>query len=663
MSRRRMSSRAILLTCFITLLAACADASGGGSEQGDASQDLPVDDAATPQPSDAGEVDAGSDGPDAAASETDSGEPDPDAGLDPDEVVFDVEVVSTWPVAGARDVPIGAAISITFNQAMFPNSLTATSSNGDDRDHNVVLRCGGSATPIAVTRRDAADKITFVYVPNAPLPAESGCELRVRGGGDETETNDAVRSQRRTRMEGDFELAFTTAAGDVAPEALAVTSISPADGSAEVANTTSVKVTFNQPIQITSLYLVPDGQGATPREQGTFWVSESASFLFPEPGTLSLNGDLTEATFTLAPGAALASGTTYHVGLKGCADTQNPANSPCVRALSGARLEADFTASFVTASALGGTIGALYELAAGLTSDSESVATNLRIQGATMTYYRDVSNNEGFFIQREEEVGGGKQIVGIYVNTLGRAPAIPVWPMFQAGSGSWMGDDDAIVLEEELAAFAGYPVIDLEVTSVGTHEGMAYVKTDGYPKMSRAEGQADRTIADLVDRGEIAVFDRARLEALQASGESELHKKVVVGEEHLGRLVMAEGKARWTGKQNNENRVWFDLRWGTNTSGSAIIDNVHRLRVLLTQDQMDLLGLRRVTDVDQATLRVLAPLQKGEFNGEELFYARPTKISSVECNEAGTQCAAIPRTAEELAANPALLRDVVRIAE
>lgn len=669
MSHRNLFFLSLML-CFITL-AACANEGEGGPEQSDASQILPGEDAAAPLPLDAGEGDAGTGVPDAAEAQPDSSEPEPDAGdsdpdsglPDPDEVIFDVEVVSTWPTAGAREVPITASISITFNQPMFPNSLTAASSNGDDRDHNVALRCGNSETPIAVTKRDSADKTTFVYAPNAPLPAESACKLRIRGGGDEVEMNDAARSQRRTRMAEDFEFTFTTAAEGVQPEALAVTSISPANGSTDVANTTAIRVTFNQPIQSSSLYLVPAGQGAKPKEQGTFWVSDSASFLFPEPGTLTLNGEMTEATFTLMPGAALASGKAYHVGLKGCADTQNPANSPCVRALSGARLEDDFTASFVTASAQVATISALYDLAAGLESDGESVATSLRIQGATMTYYRDVSNNEGFFIQRAEEVAGEERLVGIYVNTLGRYPSIPVWPMFQVSSGSWMGDGDTIVLEEELDAFAGYPVIDLEVTSVGTYEGMAYVKTDGYPKMSRAEGMADRSIADLIAKGEVAMFSRAQLEALHAAGEGELYKKVVIGEEHLGRLVMVEGKARWTGKQNNANRVWFDLRWGMNASGGAIVDNIHKLRVLLTQAQMDLLGLQRITDVDQATLRVLAPLQKGDFNEEALFYVRPNKISSAECDASGMSCTAIVRTAAELDATPELMRDVVRIAE
>ncbi len=670
MSRRSLPF-AFLLTCLLTL-AACADGARSDAEPSDASQVLPGEDAQVPLPdaaSDGGGDDGGS--ADDAGAAPDAGDPDPDpepdsGEIDPGEVVYDVEVASTWPAADAREVPVTASISVTFNQAMFPNSLTAAASNADDRDHNVVLAPQGSRiTPVAVTKRDSSDKFTFVYTPNAPLAAKTTYTLTIRGGGDEAEENDAARSQRRTRMAEDFEFSFTTASADAPPTALTVTSISPADGSAEVDNATRVTVSFNQPIQSATLYLVPEGQGADPKRQGTFWVSDSPSFLFPEPGTLTLNGEMTAATFALAPGSALQGGTTYYVGVKGCADTPNPANSPCLRALSGARLEEDFTAAFTTRRAPAATIGALYELAATLESDSASVATNLRIEGATMTYYRDVSDNEGFFMQRQEMAGGEEKTVGIYVNTLGKHPPIPVWPMFESAQG-WTSDGEALVEDGERALFAGYPVIDIDVTSVGTYQGMAYVKTDGYPAMRRVEGAADRTLADLLGAGEVATFSRAELEALQAAGAGELYKKVVVGEEHLGRLVMVEGKARYTGSSNSNSRIWFDLRWGTNASGDVIVDNIHKVRLLLTQAQMDLLGLQRVTNVDQATLRVLAPLQKGAFNKEELFYVQPAKISSVECtaSQSGKSetCGARARTPAEIEADPELMRDVVRIA-
>ncbi|MBR2979527.1 MAG: Ig-like domain-containing protein [Myxococcaceae bacterium] len=651
MSRRIPPALFFLLILCLAAAPACSEGESGDPVESDASvappnedaQVAPEPDASEPEP-DSGEI----------TPEPDSGEPDPepDSGeIDEpgDEVVYDVEVVSTWPTDGATDVPLTASIAVTFNQAMFPNSLTAASSNSDERDHNVALRAQGSGAAVAVTKKDGADKITFVYTPNAPLLAETTYTLTIRGGGDETEENDAARSQRRTRMAEDFSFSFTTASADAATEALEVTSITPADGSEDVPNTTRVTVTFNQPIQAATLYLVPDGQGASPKTQGTFWVSDSASFLFPEPGTLTVAEDMTSATFALNPGAALASGRAYHVGIKGCADTVNPANSPCLRALSGARLEDDFTASFTTAGARQGTIGELYELAQGLADDSESVATNLRIEGATMTYYRDVSNNEGFFIQREEEVDGETRLVGIYVNTLGRYPSIPVWPMFETASGAWMGDENPIVAEDERAAFAGYPVIDLAVTSVGTSDGMAFVKTDGFPTMSKT---GERAIGEIIAAGEVTIVNQAN--------------KLVLADDLLGTLVMVEGKARYTGKQNSNSRVWFDLRWGE-PIGGTIYDQVRKVRLLLSTDQMDLLGLTKTTEVDQATLRVLAPLQKGKFNDEQLLYVQPTKISSIECvpsqSGATETCGAVARSAAELDADPELMRDVVRVEE
>ncbi len=642
MSRRIPSALFFLILLCLFAAPACSESESGDPVESDASVAPPNEDAQiTPEP-------------DASEPEPDSGEPDsePDSGDidDPDdEVIYDVEVVSTWPADGDTDVPLTASIAITFNQAMFPNSLTAAASNSDDRDHNVVLRAEGSGAAVAVTKKDGTDKITFIYTPNSPLSAETTYTLTIRGGGDETEQNDAARSQRRTRMAEDFSFSFTTASADAALEALEVTSITPADGSVDVSNTTQITVTFNQPIQAATLYLVPEGQGANPKAQGTFWVSDSASFLFPEPGTLTVADDLTSATFALKAGQALDSGTAWYVGIKGCADTVNPANSPCLRALSGARLEDDFTASFTTAGARLGTISELYDLAAGLSGNDASVATNLRIEGATMTYYRDVTNNEGFFIQRAEEVDGASRQVGIYVNTIGRYPMIPVWPMFQTASGSWMSDEDPIVAEDERAVFASYPVIDIEVTSIGTSDGMAFVKTDGFPTMSKT---GERSISDILAAGEVTVINNAN--------------KLQVTDDLLGTLVMVEGKARYTGKQSSNDRVWFDLRWG-DPIGGTIYDQVRKVRLLLSTDQMDLLGLRKATDVDQATLRVLAPLQKGKFNDEQLLYVQPRKISSIECvpsqSGATETCGALSRSAAELDADPELMRDVVRVEE
>ena len=94
---------------------------------------------------------------------------------------------------------------------------------------------------------------------------------------------------------------------------------------------------------------------------------------------------------------------------------------------------------------------------------------------------------------------------------------------------------------------------------------------------------------------------------------------------------------------------------------------MRKVRLLLSTDQMDLLGLTKTTEVDQATLRVLAPLQKGKFNDEQLLYVQPTKISSIECvpsqSGATETCGAVARSAAELDADPELMRDVVRVEE
>ena len=683
MSTRRSSlAAALLLALPLTGTAACSsdpperpdEDSGiivpadGGTEPKDAGDDPGPgpgeDDAALPY--DAGHSDAGQPREDAGETGTDAGAclEECAGGETLNCLTFDVEVTSTWPADGASGVPVTSSVVVNFNQGMFPNSLKAIGDPSSDKDYNVVLSKKGSAAPVAVVKENSTDKTSFVYRPNSPLEPLTEYQMVLRGGGCTNGTNEAVRSQNDTKMREDYVFSFVTGAADAEAEELKVTSVTPADGADGVLNTTDVVVTFNQPIQTSTLFPVPDGQGANPKQQGTFWVSGSSSYLFPEPGTLTFSEDMTSAAFRLA--APLKGGKTYYVGVKGCADLSNPANGKCVRAVSGGRMGSDFGSSFTTAEAAAGTISGLISTALALPSDSDKASVNIRITDALMTYYRDVKGNEGFFIQREETVDGVKKQVGIYVNTLDKAPLIPVWPMYHKEGSGWVGDDYVQVLPEEWEFFAGYPSIQLDVSELSVVKGMPYVSTDGYPVMKRSGSEEDDlSIGEVIASGIVPVFSRAKLQAMSDAGETELYKKLLVTEEHLGTLVLLDGMIGCVDTCNHQNSldsIWFDLRWGIPNDSGSLIDSFHKIRVLLSQEQMELLGLRKVSGTAQKHVRILAPVQKSTFSKEPLLYVKPYKISSMECGEEeNADCAVVPRTAAELDAQPELMRDIALV--
>gem|GEM_PF-1664712 len=616
---------------------------------------------------DAGHQDAGQD-----AGDDDASQPAEDAGACLDEcaagettgcLIFDVEVTSTWPADGAAGVPVTTAVAVNFNQGMFPNSLKALGDPTVTKDYNVTLSRKDTGTPVAVVKNDSTDKTSFIYRPNSPLDPQTEYQMVIRGGGCTNGTNEAVRSQNDTKMREDYVFTFTTGDAEAQPEEVKVLSITPANGAQNVSNTTDVVVTFNQPIQTATLFPVPEGQGASPKTQGTFWLSDSASYLFPEAGTLTFAEDMKSATFRLK--APLKGGRTYYAGVKGCADLANPANGKCVRGLSGGRMGDDFGSSFVVAAAAEGSISELISTALALPSDSDKAPVNTRITGALMTYYRDVKDNEGFFIQREETVDGVKKQVGIYVNTLGKAPLIPVWPMYHKEGSGWVGDDIVPVPEEEWESFAGYPTINLNVSELGVLKGMPYISTDGFPDMARVgDAEDDLTVRNVLSSGIVPVFSRAKLQAMTDAGETELYKKLLVTDEHLGTLVLLDGMIGCVDTCNHQDspeNVWLDLRWGIpNESTGTLIDSIHKIRVLLSQEQMGLLGIQKISGTAQKHVRILAPVQKRTFSKEPLLYVKPYKISSIEC-DAQDVCTAVSRTAAELDAAPELVRDIALV--
>ena len=102
------------------------------------------------------------------------------------------QITGTLPANGAVNVPVGAAITVNFNE-----SVHATGSA-------FALSCGGTPQAIAVS---AAPANSYTLTPLAPLPYTALCTLAVTG----TEITDADTNDPPDQMAADVQMSFSTA--------------------------------------------------------------------------------------------------------------------------------------------------------------------------------------------------------------------------------------------------------------------------------------------------------------------------------------------------------------------------------------------------------------------------------------------------------------------
>ncbi|MBE0605557.1 MAG: Ig-like domain-containing protein, partial [Deltaproteobacteria bacterium] len=177
-------------------------------------------------------------------------------------------VSSTNPVTGATAVPVGAAVTATFSEAV--KSVSATT---------FTLKAG--ATPVAGTVTLSATTATFT--PSAPLAYSTTYTATITTG---------VMDLANNALAANHVWSFTTgAAADTTPPT--VSSTSPAGNEAGVPTNTAVTATFSEAMAGASLttatFTLVDGSGN------------------PVAGTVTSSG----STATFAPTANLANGTTY----------------------------------------------------------------------------------------------------------------------------------------------------------------------------------------------------------------------------------------------------------------------------------------------------------------------------------------------------------------
>ena len=192
-------------------------------------------------------------------------------------------VIEGTPATEATNVPLAAVVTATFNEAVQAGTIgfALTSSSG---------------SAVAATVAYDALTDTATLTPSAPLVYGTTYTATVTGAEDTA----------GDPMNGQVSWSFTT--DYTSP---AVTNESPANGAADVASSTTVSATFNEPVQAGTIGLtLTSGSGGT------------------VPATVSY--DSSDDTVTLTPSAALASGTTYSATVSGAQDAIGDAMSGSV---------------------------------------------------------------------------------------------------------------------------------------------------------------------------------------------------------------------------------------------------------------------------------------------------------------------------------------------
>ena len=210
-------------------------------------------------------------------------------------------VTAITPAAGAVGVCPNKVFSITFNEAMSPNTFTAQS-----------FQVAGQTGPVAglVTYDAVAHAATFT--PTAALALSSLYTATI---------TTAVQDNYGNTLGNNYTWSFTTGANSCLPAAPPIT-VSPANGAAGVCTSTAVSATFAQAMNVATL-------GAT-------------TFTLTAAGGAQIAGaiahDAAGKMFTLTPAAPLAVSTTYTAAITtGAQDTfGNP-------------LAANYTWTFTTA--------------------------------------------------------------------------------------------------------------------------------------------------------------------------------------------------------------------------------------------------------------------------------------------------------------------------
>ena len=214
-------------------------------------------------------------------------------------------VTGVVPAGGATGVQLSTTIRVTFSEPMNPATINGTT---------VTLRPTSSATPIAANVTWDAGANAAVLTPGAALTATTNYTITVTTG---------VRDVAGNALAAQFVSTFTTLTPDVvAPQ---VSSVVPANLAVSVPTNTTVRVTFNEPMDATTITT-------------STIVLRNTGTMATVTGTVSY--DAATRVATLTPAGPLSNATNYTVNV-----------TTGVKDASGNALAAQFNSTFTTAAA------------------------------------------------------------------------------------------------------------------------------------------------------------------------------------------------------------------------------------------------------------------------------------------------------------------------
>jgi len=209
-------------------------------------------------------------------------------------------VTGTTPTDGATDVPVGAALGVTFSEPVDVATGGFTVTCATSGDHTVAVSGGPS---------------TFTLDPDVDFANAESCTLTVHAA----QVTDQDTNDPPDTMAADATASFTTIPPDTAPS---VVSTDPTDGATAVPVDASPSVTFSEPVNVAD---------------GGFTLTCATS----GEHTVSVSGG--PSTFTIVPDVDFANSEhctlTVHAAQVSDQDTNDPPDT----------MAADATASFTTA--------------------------------------------------------------------------------------------------------------------------------------------------------------------------------------------------------------------------------------------------------------------------------------------------------------------------
>ena len=242
-------------------------------------------------------------------------------------------VTGVSPTSGATGVQLNTTVRVTFSEPMLASTINST---------NITLRPTASATPVAATVTYEAGTNTAVLTPSAPLTATTNYTVTVTTG---------VRDASNNALAAQFTSTFTTLTPDaVAPQ---VSTVQPANLAVAVPTNTTVRVTFNEPMDVTTITNV-----------NILLRNTLTTALVPATVTY----DVTTRVATLTPTGPLSNLTNYTVQV-----------TTGVKDVSGNALAAQFNSTFTTTPAPDNTAPTIVSRAPTNGATSQPINTNVVI--------------------------------------------------------------------------------------------------------------------------------------------------------------------------------------------------------------------------------------------------------------------------------------------